>query len=308
MSVPTISPAASKSPIAVHIGYNVNGGQTPLFTANSRGIFARNGLDVQTTSFAQNPQMVAAISSGSLDLMGSIPSYVWNAREAGYDLVAISQHEKSRPAPPESGALMVGVNSGINTLKDLEGKRMAVLSPSSQNTLNTLYLAKREGVDINQITLITAPFNTHFDLLQSNQVDAAAVVDPFQTQIEVSGVGRVLQWAYADTVPEQPLAALWGSQEWLERNSDAIDRLHASIVESIDLLNNNPDEARAILREFTNVPEDILSQMKVLNNWSYEIKLDAWIKEAELLVDMGALQGMPNPDEYFHPKASRFFI
>lgn len=312
-AVPVASPAAA-SPytggplIPVHIGYNVNGGQTPIFTALNRGIFKKHGLDVKTTTFAQNPQMVAAISNGSLDLMGSIPSYVWSAREAGYDLVSISQHEKSRTSPPESGALMVRVDGDIKTLKDLEGKRLAVLTPSSQNTLDSLYLAKKAGVDITKITLITAPFNTHFDLLKSNQVDAAAVVDPFQTQIEASGVGKVLQWAYYESVPEQPLAALWGAREWFDKNPEAVDRLHAAMAESIDLLNNNPAEARAILREFTNVPEDILAQMKVLNNWSYGINRQAWIKEAELLVEMGALKELPDPEKYFHPKAKKFFI
>ena len=202
---------------------------------------------------------------------------------------------------------MVRTDAGINTLKDLEGKKMAVLTTSSQNTLNSLYLAKKAGVDITQITLVTAPFNTHFDLLKSGQVDAASVVDPFQTQIEASGVGKVLQWAYYESVPEQPLAALWGARPWFEKTPEVVDRLHAAFVESIDLLTNNPDQARAILREFTNVPEEILSQMKVLNNWSYQINRQAWIKEAELLLEMGALKELPDPAKYFHPKAQKFF-
>lgn len=282
----------------IKISYNKNGGQTPLFVAEQYGFYEKYGLEVERIEFNNNSDMVGAMNAGQVDIIASIPSFIWNAREAGYDLVTIMQNETSQLTAPDSGALIVGSDSNIKEYKDLEGKKVAVLAVSVQNWLNAGYVLKANGVDLSKIQLVEAPFPTHFDLLQTKQVDAVTTVDPFTTHIVTSGIGEVLMYYNIESAPGQPLGAWWVTRDWLADNQETAAKFQAAIKDSIDFLNEDEHRARQIVGEFIGLDEKILENMRLLN-WNYDVDRDVWEKVSEINVEMGALQEKPDPDSYF---------
>jgi NitT/TauT family transport system substrate-binding protein len=291
----------------IRIGFNKSGGQTPQYVADTKGFFEKHGLKVERTEFTDNSKMVAAIQSGELDIMASIPAAVLSARDQGFDLVTFMQNETAKMQEPDSGAILVNKNSRISSLKDLQGKKIGVLSKGSQASIDGLYVIKKAGVDLGKVTLISAPFASHFDLLKSNQVDATITVDPFTTQIMESGIGKVLAYNYIDTVPGQPLAAWWAKKDWVQKNPQAVEAFSLAIKDAIDYLHADENRARQVIAEYTGLDPKLLEKMPMLN-WNYKVDPNAWNKENEILLEMGAVQKMPKPDDYFADHIKKYFI
>lgn len=297
----------SQDLIEVRISYNKNGGQTPQYVAENYGFYEKHGLKVTSVQFDNTANAIGAMNAGEVDIIASIPSEPLVARYGGFDLVAIMQNETSNFSAPDSGALMVRTDSDISNLKDLEGKKIACKSYSSQDCVNGQYAMKRAGVDLAKVQIVEAPFPTHYDLLNSNQVDAVETVDPFTTQILTSGLGRVLLYTYVETVPGQTLGAWWVERKWLEENEETARKFQAAIKDAIDYLHEDENRARRIVGEFTSIDESILNHMPLLN-WNYNVNPEIWDQENDVLVEMGALPQKPDPEEYFSDIIRPFFV
>ena len=58
--------------------------------------------------------MIASIQSGEIDVMVSIPAAILTAREQGFDLSAFMQNEIASMTAPDSGAILVRKDPGID--------------------------------------------------------------------------------------------------------------------------------------------------------------------------------------------------
>ena len=290
----------------IRFSFNKNAGQTPQYVADTRGFFKKYGLKVERIEFNNNPDMVAALDRGHLEMMASIPGSPLSAREQGYDLVAFMQNETSNFAAPDSGALIARRGSGVKSVADLKGKIVACLYLSSQDCIDSKYVIKKAGVDLKSITFIEANFGTHFDLLRSGQVDAVSTVNPFTTQILTKGAGDLLAWNYIESNPGQPLGAWWAKKQWVTKNPQVARAFQRAIKDAIDFLRQDKVRAREVVAEYTGLDKGLLTEMAPLN-WNYHVDPQAWQQEAKILVEMGALQKMPKPEEYFAEQIKEYF-
>ena len=136
---------------------------------------------------------------------------------------------------------------------------------------------------------VELPFPSHADSLRSKQIDAVATVDPYTTQLQASGVGRVLSWNYVDSIPEQPLGAWFAKGAYIKRNPDVADKFALSIRESIDYMNKDEDRAREAVVKFTGLKPELVKDMPLIQ-WDYRVKLSKWQEVIDLMKGSGALQ------------------
>jgi NitT/TauT family transport system substrate-binding protein len=134
--------------------------------------------------------------------------------------------------------------------------------------------------------------------LQSKQVAAISVLDPWVTQITVQKIGHVLSWLYIDSIPEQPTGAWFARASFIKTHREAIDRFRKAIHESIDYMNADPDRARKNVAAYTKLSPDLVKTMP-LNRWIYKIDLDKWQKVADLMTSSGELQRSYKATEFF---------
>ena len=86
---------------------------------------------IKWVDFPAGPQLLEALAVGSLEfgLTGDSPPVF--AQAAGKDLVYVG----AEPAKPESSAILVPKDSGIKSLTDLKGKKIALQKGSSAHYL-----------------------------------------------------------------------------------------------------------------------------------------------------------------------------
>lgn len=280
---------------------------TNPWTAKERGMFKKQGLDVTLIEFRTGNEAVAAHRGGSVDIILSIPGTAMTAVERGFDLLAISQNEVAKAKGPDSGSVQVLKDSPFKSLADLAGKKIAVSGLHSQKTVAMQTLFKRAGVDIAKLQLVEIPFPSQVDALRSKQVDAINTVDPYTTQLIASGLGRVIAWDYAESIPEQPLGAWFAKSTFIKANKKAVSGFNEAIEESIEYMMADPQRARAEVVAYTGLPADLVKDMPLIG-WDYKVRADKWQAVIDMMVASGELKSKHTADEYFAEEIKPYVV
>ena len=206
---PTISFAQDKPLTPLRVATLKIAAQTDVWVAQQRGIYAKNGIDAKISFFNSGAESIPAMQGGAVDVLLSIPGIGMLAMERGIDLAAIFQDEIAHAAPPDSASVQVMDSSPVRSLADLRGKKVGVGGLATQNTIAVKMLLDKAGVDLSSVSFAEVPFTAMVNAIKAGHVDAVVPVDPFTTQLRLSG-GRVLAWNYVESIPEQPLGVLGG--------------------------------------------------------------------------------------------------
>ena len=158
-------------------------------------------------------------------------------------------------------------------------------------------LLERAGVDLKTVTFLEMPYGAQVDALRGKQIDALATVDPFTTQLRISGLGRVISWNYVESVPEQPLGAFYTRTDYAARNEAVLDKFVGALHEAMDYLNADETRARVLIAEYSGLDPKLLAEMP-LNAWDYRIKPEVWQRIVDMLVANAELQSAHKVDDF----------
>jgi NitT/TauT family transport system substrate-binding protein len=280
---------------------------TDLWVAKQAGIFEKNGLDVDLVEFRNGNEAIAAHRSGSVDFVLSIPGTAMTAAERGFDLVLLMQNETAKAKGPDAGSIMVLNDSPYKQLSDLNGKRVAVSALHSQMMVSTKMALEKGAADPSTIQFMEMPLPSMGDALKSKQVDAVAHLDPWVTQLQVTGVARNLSWLYVDSIPEQPIGAWYATARYLVNKKDVATAFVKSIREAIDYMNADPERARKNVALFTGLDPKLTEAMP-LNKWDYNIHPDRWQATIDMMAKSGELQQPHKAADYLSDVAKQFIV
>jgi NitT/TauT family transport system substrate-binding protein len=283
--------------LPLRIGILKIASSTNLWAAKQAGIFEKNGLDVQFLQFRSGNEAIAAQRGGHVDVVLSIPGTAMTANERGFNLVLVSQSETAHKQGPDSGALIVLKDSGINSVADLAGKKIALSNVHSQKYVCDVTLLKKYGVDRSKVTFLEIPYSSHPAVLRSKQIDVSACLDPWTTVMRTSSYAKVIAWDYVDTIPEQPIGGWYARADFVREHREAVDRFARSSRDSIDYINADVERARKYVAAFTGLKASLVEDMPLIK-WSYEIDPAKWQAVVDMMHESGQLQRPHKASEY----------
>ncbi len=173
----------------LRIGFQKGGGLLGLLKAQGRldKTLAAQGWNVTWHEFPAGPQLLEAMSAGSVDFgyTGAPPPIF--AQAAGKDMVYVG----AEPGAPTIEAIVVKPGSPLASVSDLRGKRVAVQKGSSANFL-LLAALEHAGVKFAEIQPIYLPPADARAAFESDRVDAWTVWDPYLAAVQAALKVRVL--------------------------------------------------------------------------------------------------------------------
>ena len=238
-AAPAVPGASAAEPGVLRIGYQKNG---ILVVAKQQGVIearlSRLGHSVRWVEFSFGPPLLEALSLDGIDFgqTGDAPPIF--AQAARSSLVYAAAQE----AGGSGSGILLPKGSGIRTLADLKGKRVAFAKASSAHNL-TLAALEKAGLtyaDIEPVTLAPADAAAAFS---RGSIDAWTIWDPYYAIAEVGDGVRVLATAaeiarqnnfflasrsFADTrgaVLAETIAALEDVARWCTANRGAVAEL-----------------------------------------------------------------------------------
>ena len=297
----------SNSVKTLRIGYfpNINHAQAVIGFGN--GDFQKalgNNVKVQTTVFNAGPSAIEALLAKRIDVTYVGPNPAIN----GY-VVSDEKDLKIIAGASSGGAsFVVRKDAGINSPKDLAGKRLA--SPELGNTQDIAlrsYLLENglKTTDQGGSVVLTPVSNPDIlTLFLKRQLDGAWVPEPWATRLVNEANGRIFLdersiWPDGKFVT----ANIAVSTDYLKNNQDVISKLLDAHVNETVWINNHKDQAvqafNTQVKKLTgkSIPQDELKQAFSRIDFTYDpIKLSLF-QSANNAYNLGLLaKGKPRPD------------
>lgn len=261
--------------------------------ADLEGFYAEEGLDVELIRIVSSSVSVPGLGS-QYDIAFATPTDVVLASEKGFDVVALAGNHYETADNQQAG-LIVGKDSGIKTVEDLAGKRLALPGFSGTVYASTLLTLQNAGLTPDDVTLVEVPFPNMIDQLNGGQVDAFFALQPFLggalAQGHYSIIDPFLQ------VADPALSGLWvAEREWAEKNPKAIAAFRAALDSGIEWIAGDDEAARALMTEDLGLPAEIAANIS-FPVWKTRIDPEALVPWIETLSKTGQLEGgAPDPN------------
>jgi NitT/TauT family transport system substrate-binding protein len=152
---------------------------------------------------------------------------------AGHDLVGLAAIDYSE------GAEALIARPGIRSVHDLEGKRIALHRGTYLEYLLSL-LAKREGFDLSEVTLLDRSDDESIAELTAGTVDAVLVWEPFVTEAQqaVNGV-RLFS---TDEIPSLTYSVFSMRREFVEAHPREVQALLRVWQRTVQFIREHPEE------------------------------------------------------------------
>jgi NitT/TauT family transport system substrate-binding protein len=214
--------------------------------ADKEGFFKAEGIEIEITKFQGGAAAVPVLQSGRIDIAFSNTVSTLQAIEAGLDAVVLAPAAVVRSAPPDTTTALMVRKESLKSIKELEGKRVAVNVINSTAWLHAVADLELHGVDHTKVRFTEVPFPQMNDPLINNQVDAIAQVDPFRSALMATGKAEIVSWPYIESAPGTDITQYLALKSWVDKNHDIAVKFARAVIKGAQFAKSNDAATRDI--------------------------------------------------------------
>ena len=271
----------------------------PIYLGIEEGIFEDHGLEGELTLAQGGAAIIPAVQSGDFDFgFSNITSLVIGSSQ-GLPLQLVAPGPQTTGVPGEDfSSLIVPEDSDAESIVDLEGMRVAV---NTLNNINDTVLKegmRQEGGDRDSMDLVEVAFPDMGGQLESGNVDAIMAVEPFATLAKNAG-GQEIYSPYAEPIEDLMIAGYFTNTDKIESDPEVVDSFIVAMKESQQFAEDNPDAAKEILSEYTEIEPDVVEQL-TMPRFPQEINRESTERIIELSEETGLISEPVDIDELIH--------
>ncbi|MFD1210448.1 ABC transporter substrate-binding protein [Arthrobacter sp. GCM10027362] len=259
-----------------------------------RGIFAEEGLKIETIPLTNPPAAVAAAQSGEVDV-AFVPVVPFiNAVSQGVPLTAVAGADElpaKDTAKFDDGAIVVNPDSGIDSFADLAGKKIAIPARKGVYEVVTTAALVKAGVDPASVEWLSLDFAAALEAVKSGSIDAASLSSPFNAQALGDGM-KILGKPTAEAFGEGPVDIYASGQQAVAEKAEALEKFRTAMHKANAYANEHVDDALATgvkMAGFDIKPSEVTPVY-----WSTELKPETLDEVAATMTDLGFLKEKPD--------------
>ncbi|VTU33075.1 Putative aliphatic sulfonates-binding protein precursor [Variovorax sp. SRS16] len=216
---------------ALRIGTNVWIGSEPLYLARELGYLAPK--TVQLLEYPSASEVLRAFRNQAIDGMVISLDELFGLAVEGMMPRAILVVDVS------NGADAIVGRAGMKTMKDLQGKRVAVESGALGAFVLSRALALN-GMQASDITVVQMESNEQPSAFEKGQVDGAVTFDPYRAQLLQNGGATLFD---STRIPGEIVDMVVVRQSVLDKQSKTVQTLLVGWFKAIDYLQREPADA-----------------------------------------------------------------
>jgi NitT/TauT family transport system substrate-binding protein len=289
----TGTPAEPGGTTRLKLSYIPYVGAAPFKLGIEKGFFKKHGIELEESQGVAPAPIMAQVTSGQLDIgFTTIPALI-AAVSSGAPLKAIAPVDGViDPENPQS-AILVKNGSGIQSPKDLVGKKVGVVALQSELDVLLHEVVRRDGGDQKQVQSVQVPFPEMNAALKAGRVDAVVNTEPFVTLGLKEGGLEAINYPEVDVVPNLAVTAFVSSEKFIQGNTEVVKNFRAAMEESLRYAARHPAEARETMVEVADMKPALLDQINL--GVIFEPRLDVASIEPfrTLMQDFGYVKDPP---------------
>jgi NitT/TauT family transport system substrate-binding protein len=221
---------------SVKIGYSaIDIPLLPEKIAVDKGIFKKNGVDVDFISFDGDTKAAQALQSGAVDMLSAGGPVALSSGRVGDPAVMVALL-LSRPTD------MLVSTKDVKSGADLKGKKIAVSQLGGDSQASVMLALKVLGVDAKDVTIVQVGGQSdRIAALTSGSVAAAPIDEANEADMKKQGFNILAK--LSDSSLRTPRHGLMAPQSYLDHNPATMRALVKSILEGAVAMNKDKDMA-----------------------------------------------------------------
>ena len=213
----------------VSIAFTTWVGYAPLFIAKEKGIFEKNGVDMDLRIIESAGDIKTAVASNSIQGYAMTVDTIVMGMGAGLDTTQVLALDTS------CGGDGVVCKSEYNSLSDLKGKKVALDTSGGASLFYYYYLLEEEGLTMDDFDIQNMSAGDAGSAFVGGSVDAAVTWEPWLTNAKNTDFGKVL--CDSTETPGVICDTLCFNTEFIEKYPDTVQAICDSWFEALEMLN-----------------------------------------------------------------------
>jgi len=275
-------------------------GASLLAIAEDQGLFDKYNLDVTTSTFTNGPLQIQALGAGDLDFGNIGPGALWLPASGESRVVSVAIL---------GGGDRVIAQPGINSIRDLAGKRIGVPEGTSGDMILTLAL-KAEGMTKDDVEIFPMDPGTLVSAFSAGQIDAAGIWYPHVTTIkqQVPNLTELVKNSDFADIVSFPCAII-ARNVVVDENPEMVSRLLGALKEAMDYRKSNPEKTVELVAAMLDLPLDVVNadaeNYTILDSGELEVLTEdgsvaRWFSSLnEYFEGAGKVSNPLDPSEYY---------
>jgi NitT/TauT family transport system substrate-binding protein len=241
----------------------------PYFVALEKGYFKEQNIEPEMVRLIGGPPNVAAMIGNQIDaaaVLVTIEGMNANIKKPGVSMY-ISINSQNKTYQMEQFVVRKGLEA--KSLADLKGKKI-MSAPGPANVTMAKAALAAAGLKEGDYTIDQLDMGQHVNAMTAGTFDAGYTLEPNASTMRKMGVATTLEaGVIAHYVLGDPNAnAFVGgaalTSDFIKNRPDVAKRFTAAWAKAVDLINNNPAEARKHLVKNTFTPEDVVDTVPMI--------------------------------------------
>jgi NitT/TauT family transport system substrate-binding protein len=266
-AVALIGAGAARADDTIHVGKAQATAWTflPVDIGIAQGLFAKQGLKIESADLAGDAKVQQALVAGSIDIgLGSGPGMAFAAK--GSPAIGVAAFAGA----PRNISAIVLADSPIKTIADLKGKTIAVSTVGSLSDWLAKQMAIQEGWGQDGIRAVAlGAIQTSVAALKAKQVDAVVLATEAGFALEERNEGRVL--ASMDRyAPHFITHVVFAQKSLVAGKAPLVERFLKGFFAAIAFMKTHREETSA-------VAERVLHQSPAVARKNYDFEIGMFI-------------------------------
>ena len=171
----------------LNFGFQETSWGTVGMICDAENLFKKANAAVKPFHFNSGKATRDAMISGRVDMgvIGATP-FIIGAAKGQMEAIGLALYGS------KTLAVVAGLKSGINSIKDLKGKRVGSQFGSATDYVFQNKILPKAGLSAKDVQMVNVRFQNHVAALAAGSIDAFAGVEPFPSSAEVDKLGKVL--------------------------------------------------------------------------------------------------------------------
>lgn len=234
------------APKTLRFGWQAATPTTTFWTGFELKTFEAQGLKLELSSFNDNAPELEATVARQVDLAATAPAPTLQAISFGAPLKIISAVEYSFTDKADNHwsavSLIARKDTGIQSLKDLVGKRVAVFGLSSNWYLALCDRMQDAGIDPKSVKFLSMPYPQMEGALVHNEVDAAVMtsIGAYHASQRVP-INFMMSSDQITKIPIDMSQVIVGRADWLKDHEDEAVRFLMGMLTTRKFIQDDVD-------------------------------------------------------------------
>jgi NitT/TauT family transport system substrate-binding protein len=261
-----------------------------FFYAQENGIFTDHGLEVESVSSTGGSAGIAAMLSGSVELVYTNYVSVFTAYQQNLPVTLVAGNDTNVAEGDRDSSGML-VAEGIEDANDLAGKTVGTAKLNNINMVYSKLWLEDLGVDAGNVNFVEMPYPEQLAAVLAGQIEAAFLPEPFLTQGTAAGLQTLGYPFRLGTDGITPLAGFVADKTWAEDNEDAIASFNEAMAEAVEEGFAPDNRAKLVDAILANTKmERADAEQMIITTQSPEIDRENLAEMAELLAEAGSIK------------------